>query len=411
MPASTRTLSLEAARDLIVEQAFPLSTGDRVGAEIEWFTRPCSRLPDVPALHALLDDVVLPYGSKLTFEPGGQVELSSRPFTSCGEVSAALAGDTAAIRDVLAVHDIGLYAAGVDPDRPLALETSEQRYVAMRRYFDAANAAGGHMMCTTAAIHVNVDAGQDEIGRRRWRLAHAIGPMLVASFADSPFVGGRASGWMSSRMAAWLAIDSTRCAPALSGAPRSGMNGLGSSPHESWAEYALDANVMFIRTEGGYRPVPAPLPFRRWIDNGHELGHPTEDDLLYHLTTLFPPVRTKGWLELRMIDMLPDPWWRVAIAVTFALLCDTEASGVAEEATARCGDRWYEAARFGLADERLRVAAQRCFAAVGDAVSRMTCDALTRDAVQRYTERFISRGRSPAADRLDGIPVEDPEAP
>jgi glutamate--cysteine ligase len=394
-------LTLKAARELVAEHAFPPTTGERVGAEIEWFTTPSAAPADVPALHELLDGVVLPRGSKLTYEPGGQVELSSPPFTTCADVCDALEHDTAVVRGALAAHGIGLHAAGNDPDRPLCLETREARYVAMREYFDGRNAAGAHMMCTTAAIHVNVDAGSDEIGRRRWRLAHDVGPVLVASFANSPCVRGRPSGWMSSRMAAWLALDATRCAPVLNGA----------APARSWAEYALNANVMFIRTDGDYRPIGGTMPFSTWIARGHELGYPTEDDLLYHLTTLFPPVRPRGWIELRMIDMLPAPWWRAAIGVGLALLTDERAMDAAERAAAGVRGRWYEAARFGLGDPSLTAAARACFAAADDAATRIGCDRATALAVSMYREQFIERGLSPAAVRLDGSELEhEPEA-
>ncbi len=396
MPTPTRTLTSKAARELIADHAFPPTTGDRVGAEIEWFTTPSTSPADVPALHTWLDDVTLPNGSKLTFEPGGQVELSSPVLTSCADVCDALERDTAVVRERLAVHGIGLHAAGNDPNRPLGLETTEQRYVAMREYFDGRSAAGAHMMCTTAAIHVNVDAGSDAAGRRRWRLAHHIGPMLVAAFANSPTVRGRPSGWMSSRMAAWLALDSTRCAPALNGA----------SPARSWTEYALNANVMFIRTDNAYRPLRQTLPFGQWIAHGHELGYPTADDLRYHLTTLFPPVRARGWIELRMIDMLPAPWWRAAIGVGFALLTDPKTMRIAEKACAPVHGRWYEAARFGLADPLLAAAARTCFAAAEEATERIDCDRATSGAMSMYRKHFVERSRCPAAERLDGFDLE-----
>jgi glutamate--cysteine ligase len=396
MPSPTRTLTLEAARMLIAARAFPPTTGECVGAEIEWFTTPSTSPADVPALHALLDDVALPSGSRLTFEPGGQVELSSQAFTTCADVCDALERDTAVVRATLAAHGIGLHAAGNDPDRPLCLETHEQRYVAMREYFDGLGAAGAHMMCTTAAIHVSVDAGSDATGRRRWRLAHDIGPTLVAAFANSPLVHGRPSGWMSSRMASWIALDATRCAPALNGA----------APAPSWAEYALAANVMFIRTDEAFHSIAPGTSFARWIEEGHALGHPTADDLLYHLTTLFPPVRARGWIELRMIDMLPAPWWRAAIAVGTALLTDARAMRTAERAVAGVRDRWYEAARFGLSDAALGAAARVCFTAAQDAADRIGCDRATTDAIAAFRERFVDRGRSPALDVLEGKPSD-----
>ncbi len=326
MPSPTPSLTTASARDLIREAAFPGTTGDRVGVEIEWLTSPSQSPRSVSDLRGILEpQLPLPRGSKITFEPGGQLELSSRVMKNCGAAINAVAQDTGTVRSALKPHGVELTASGIDPHRPLKLSTNEPRYTSMKAYFDGANRAGAHMMCTTAAVHVNLDAGADAEGHRRWKLAHQIGPMLVAAFANSPIVQGRPSGWLSSRMAAWLAIDNTRAAPALNGA----------DPRDAWASYALRANVMFLRTHPEYQPMTRALPFEVWIERGHELGHPTADDLAYHLTTLFPPVRPKGWLELRMIDMVPDPWWRAAVVITTALVCDEQASAIADRSTQR----------------------------------------------------------------------------
>ncbi|HLY82964.1 MAG TPA: glutamate-cysteine ligase family protein, partial [Acidimicrobiales bacterium] len=111
----------------------------------------------------------------------------------------------------------------------------------------------------------------------------------------------------------------------------------------------------------------------QWVERGHVLGWPTADDVAYHLTTLFPPVRPKRWLELRMIDALPDPWWRVPVAVAAALVDDADAVGAAGAAAGR----WAEAARDGLADDALaaaaRVGAERSLAGL----DRVGADPLT----------------------------------
>jgi glutamate--cysteine ligase len=310
---------------------------------------------------------------------------------SCGAAVNAVGRDTNAVRAALKPHGIELTANGIDPHRPLRLCTDEPRYVSMKAYFDGANHAGAHMMCTTAAVHVNVDAGSDAAGSRRWKLAHQIGPMLVAAFANSPIVQGRPSGWLSSRMGAWLAIDSTRSKPALNGA----------DPRDAWASYALRANVMFLRTQPRYRPLQEPLTFESWINDGHELGHPTAEDLAYHLTTLFPPVRPRGWLELRMIDMVPDPWWRVAAAVTTALVCHDKASAIADEATKDTADMWYEAARYGLRHPLMRDSAQKCFGVAIEALDDIGSDQKSSSAASDYFDHYVSRGRCPADDQLE----------
>ena len=178
------------------------------------------------------------------------------------------------------------------------------------------------MMRSTAAVQVNVDLGDPAEGERRWRLAHDIGPVLIAAFANSPLAHGRPTGWRSTRLAVWFTVDPGRTAPVLST----------TSGPPSWADYALAARVMFVRdAEHASQPPGRDLPFAAWIAAGHPLGWPTPEDLQYHLTTLFPPVRPRGWLELRMIDSVPDPWWRVAAAVASTLVTDP---GIAERVAA-----------------------------------------------------------------------------
>jgi len=299
----------------------------------------------------------------------------------------AAAVDSDLLRSTLGASGIHTVGLGLDPARSEDLVTDEDRYVAMRAYFDERGPAGGRMMCTTAAVHVNVDTGRDTEGARRWRLAHRLGPIFVAAFSNSPLVYGRPSGWKSARFSAWMDIDPTRTAPALAA---------GDGP-DDWARYALAANVMFIRTPEGFVPLTDDLPFERWIDEGHELGFPSADDLSYHLTTLFPPVRPLGRLELRMFDMLPEPWWRAAAVVGAALLNDADTGAAAWEAAAGTELLWTEAARFGLGHPLLADAAKACFTLALDAADRTGCDV---ESARAFFDRFVARGRSPADDRL-----------
>jgi glutamate--cysteine ligase len=145
------------------------------------------------------------------------------------------------------------------------------------------------------------------------------------------------------------------------------------------------------------------------MQRGHELGWPTLADFEYHLTTLFPPVRPRGWLELRMIDSLPDPWWRVAAAVATALLEDGDAGSAALEAVgptprgAGVAEHWRSAARHGLADPALRAAAAVVFPAALEGLGRLGADQATVTAAEAFYERFVARGRCPA-DEPDPIP-------
>ena len=332
----------------------------------------------------------------LTLEPGGQVELSSRPHAGAAAAIAATAADLGVVRSGLASAGIETIAVGLDPDRPHGRVVRAPRYDAMEAYFDGRGAAGRAMMCGTASVQVNVDLGDAEMVGRRWRVAHAIGPMLVAAFANSPLADGRPTGARSSRQQIWAALDRTRTAPVLSWDSPKGL-----APADTWARYALAADVMLIRgAPDRFHPVAQKLPFATWMADGHELGYPTVDDLAYHLTTLFPPVRPKGWLELRMIDAVPDPWWAVAVAVAYALLEDPEALDIADRACRPVAHCWSDAAAHGLAHPGLASAARTCFAAALEAMPRLALDPGTIGATVAFIETYVDRARCPGDDLL-----------
>jgi glutamate--cysteine ligase len=156
---------------------------------------------------------------------------------------------------------------------------------------------------------------------------------------------------------------------------------------------------MFIRHDDQrFVPPGRHLSFSAWLAAGHELGWPTSEDLDYHLTTLFPPVRPRRWLELRYLDALPDPWWRVAAAVTTALIDDEDAATEAEQVTQPTAALWCESARLGLRHPDLARSAARCFAAATAALGRLGVDTTTRDHCAAYVERYVAQARCPADD-------------
>jgi glutamate--cysteine ligase len=170
----------------------------------------------------------------------------------------------------------------------------------------------------------------------------------------------------------------------------------------AWTDYALAARVMMIRrNDSGYVPVLDGLTLADWINDGHDLGFPTADDVSYHFTTLFPPVRPRGWLELRMVDSVPDPWWRAAVAVATTLVCDDTAAGAAAPAIAATRGRWLDAARHGLGHPELADAAKFAFEAALKAMVRLGTDATTVLAVEAFVDKYVGRGRCPADDRLE----------
>ncbi|MDV6266240.1 MULTISPECIES: ergothioneine biosynthesis glutamate--cysteine ligase EgtA [Rhodococcus] len=332
-----------------------------IGTEVEWLTRDAGGgRPSLEALaHALgkhtptsIDPespgAPLPGGSYVTVEPGGQIELSSAPRTSAREVCDYLGEDHRVLSALLHDQSIEMYDGSADelrePHRLLRLP----RYCAMEHQFASIGPYGTLMMCNTAAVQVSVDAGgSQEAIARRWRLLGDIGPALIAAFACSPQLEGIPRGeWASQRMRTWLELDARRTMPVVDAA--------------DYAQWALNVPLMCVRNSSEDWTAPRGATFGDWIDGalGSDIGRaPTSEDLDYHLSTMFPPVRAAGHLEVRYIDAQPGDLWRVPIAAIDALLSGPAVMQEASDAAASTAGRWRDAAEYGLVDVELRSAA------------------------------------------------------
>jgi glutamate--cysteine ligase len=395
VPVTTPTLTADDVHRYVHEHSFAaVGENGLIGVELEWLTlRPAD-----PAAYVDLSDLEgavsrsprLPGRGRITYEPGGQLELSSLPQSRVADACSSASADAAALASGLAAEGIALPGLGLDPVRAPRRVIAGGRYDAMEAFFDRSGPEGRRMMCSTASIQVNVGLGPEDTVARRWHLAHLLGPTLAAAFANSPLMHGVPSGWQSARLATWRSLDRTRQGPVPQDA----------RPADAWARYAMQARVMLIRSTDVFAPILDSLPFDRWMTEGHELGFPTEDDFAYHLTTLFPFVRPRGWLEMRMFDALPDPLWRVPVAVTAALLFDDQAGEAARMAAGAAEGLWGAAARHGLAHPALAAAARGAFVAALDALPRIGADPGTIGTAADFFHRYVDRGRCPADDRL-----------
>jgi glutamate--cysteine ligase len=227
-------------------------------------------------------------------------------------------------------------------------------------------AAAAVMMNSTAALQVNLNAGPERGWAARVALANRLGPTLVAISACSPWLHGRDTGWKSARQRAWAGLDPRACGPVAGCVARSPSADDGLDPASAWARYAMAAPVAFVRMPGGgdVTAVRAAVPFEQWASGAVPLGHraPTAADLDVHLTTLFPPVRLRGYVELRYLDMAPPRWWPAIAGVAATLMDDPVAADQATEATERAAALWTEAARQGLGHAALAESARRCVA-------------------------------------------------
>lgn len=349
--------AVDRAREHIHAGALRASGIGQVGLELEFhlvdLVRP-ERRPEWSAVTAAAASLPpMPNGSSVTLEPGGQIELSTPPTDGIAASATALREDTAVLRAGLAAAGFGAAALGTDPARPTRRINPAQRYVAMETHFAALGCAGPGlaMMTGTAALQVNLDAGPAAGWSDRLSLITALGPVFVTLSAASPWLAGERSGWHSMRQQIWHGIDHGRSDPVAAAA----------DPTDAWASYALDAPVMLVRGEDGSAvPLTERVSFAAWLaGTSPPLGRrPTRADLDYHLTTLFPPVRPKGYLEIRCLDALPERWWPAVAAVVTTLL-DGPATDAAAALAEPVAGRWTEAAQRGMQDPELRRAVVR----------------------------------------------------
>ncbi len=413
-PAPPTVLRSRAEAEIYVASVcFKHGPPKLLGAELEWIVqhsgnphRPLEarHLADALGVHvpnSLVPDssqTPLPYGSTVTVEPGGQLEISSPPYASLTELIATVEGDTTALTDLLDPAGLALAGLGSDPHRPSRRLIDIPRYAAMETAFDRIGPMGRAMMCSTAAVQVCLDAGTPTEVASRWAALHDLGPVLLAAFANSPWLGGLRTGWVSSRMQAWFALDPVRTRPS----PMHGDIDEDWDPAQDWARRALDTPVLCRRRPGGRWEVPYGVTFADWL-SGALPGRPSTADLDYHLTTLFPPVRPHGHLEVRYLDTQPAGQWLVPVAVVAALLADPAVTAAARDACAPAVGRWWEAAERGLRDDTLAAVAVAVFELACDALPALDVPAGVQLLVEDITERRVRHGRCPADDLADDL--------
>jgi len=391
-------LTLDAAHALTCRAALAESEVGTAGLEIEAHLVDLNAVPEAPAWRRVeqVRDIAsaVVRRSAVTLEPGCQLELSGLPEPDIVTAVAALRHDWQGVRLALAEHGLGAAFAGADPLRPSRRINPRPRYRAMEQHFASTGRgeAGAVMMNSTAALQVNLQAGPKSAWRARVQRAHRLGPTLVAIAACSPWLHGRATGWQSVRQATWARLDQRACGPVpgCDPAPEAAM--ASPDPATAWARFAMSAPVIIVRGDGDEtKPVLASVSFGEWASGQVRLcgRQPTAADLDTHLTTLFPPVRLRGFLELRYLDVTAPRWWPAIAAVTATLMDDEVAADLAMDASECAARRWAEAAQNGLHDDLLAESARRCLAI---AASRVPADLSA--AVADLAELVESR-RSP----------------
>ncbi len=262
--------------------------------------------------------------ASITLEPGAQLELSGAPLPDVHAVRAELEAHLAELTAISRTMNLAWLGVGF---HPLATQAElpwvpKLRYGIMREYLPTRGAGGLDMMRRTATVQANFDYSSEADAMTKLLLGLRIAPLVNAMFANAPFIEGRVSGSKTLRGEVWLNMDPSRSgliAPLLR------------HPNPGYAEYvewALDAG-MFLLLRGERVVANTGQTFRRFLAEGFEGERATLADWRLHLQTLFPDVRLKRTLEVRMCDALPQRLAPAVAAFFAGLYYDADALAAA----------------------------------------------------------------------------------
>jgi glutamate--cysteine ligase len=283
------------------------------------------RIEDAGSLIGLYDEKS---GAAISLEPGGQFELSGAPLEDAHATAEELSRHLNACRSVAEPFGIGFLSLGMSPKWTLAETPAmpKSRYEIMTRYMPRVGTRGLDMMYRTATVQANLDFRNEGDMVAKLRVGLALQPSITALFANSPFTEGKLNGFLSARSEIWRHTDPARTG-MLAFAFEPGMG------FERYVDYALDVPLYFVKRGSAYLDV-AGASFRDLLA-GKLAAAPglraTIADWANHLTSIFPEVRLKRYLEMRGADVGP-PERIVALAALMAgLFYDDEALSAAQD--------------------------------------------------------------------------------
>jgi glutamate--cysteine ligase len=349
-------------------------------------------------------------GGAISLEPGGQFELSGAPVETVHQTSAELMAHRAQVKEVAGPLGIGFLGIGMTPSwsRAELPRMPKGRYRIMTAYMPKVGKLGLDMMYRTCTVQTNLDFCSEADMVRKLRVSLALQPVATALFANSPFTEGKPNGFLSFRSEIWRDTDPDRSG-MLPWAFEPGMG------FERWVDYALDVPMYFIKRGDHYIDV-AGQSFRDLMA-GKLAGLPGEratiSDWANHISTIFPEVRLKRYLEMRGSDSGRWRWLPALPAYWVGLLYDDDSLAAAWDLV----KNWSAQERQKLRDEVPRLGFKpmiqgRSILQLAKATLAISEQGLRRRArldpngrdESRYLrplQEFVARGMTPAEELLE----------
>ena len=347
----------------------------------------------------------------VSLEPAGQLELSGAPLRTLHETCNEAGRHLAQVKEIGERCGVGFLGLGMWPDK-----TREElpvmpkgRYEIMMRHMPRVGTLGLDMMLRTCTIQVNLDYGSEADMVKKFRVGLALQPLATALFANSPFTEGKPNGYLSYRSHIWSDTDPQRTGML----PFVFEDGFG---YDRWVDYMLDVPMYFVFRDGKYLDA-AGLSFRDFLEGKLSIlpgEKPTQSDWWDHLSTAFPEVRLKSFLEMRGAD--GGPWSRICALPAFwvGLLYDQTALDAAWDVVKDWSMEEREALRNAVPKEGLaaRIPGGRTLQDMGKEVLDIARAGLTargflntggdnETGFLQTLDEIVESGKSPAQRMLD----------
>jgi glutamate--cysteine ligase len=346
----------------------------------------------------------------ITLEPGGQFELSGAPVETVHETSSEIHAHLAQLGEVARPLGIGFLGLGMSPkwSRSETPTMPKGRYRIMSAYMPKVGRLGLDMMYRTCTVQTNLDFSSEADMVKKLRVGLALQPIATALFANSPFTEGRLNGYLSFRSEIWRDTDPDRTG-MLPWAFEPGMG------FERWVDYALDVPMYFIKRGDRYIDV-AGQSFRDLMAGRLPMApgeRATLSDWANHLTTIFPEVRLKRYLEMRGADAGPRRLLASLPAFWVGLVYDDTALDAAwdlvKDWTAEERQKLRDevpklALRATIAGRSARDVARDCLAIARQGLARRArLDIGGRDETRHLEtlDDIVARGITPAEDLIE----------